>query len=77
MTAPEADLRSPSRRTRDEQIAAEPPLAPPELPPAKMPSSRVNRRAIWKHSRSLTWITLLCQGRSSGQWMPPPLPMPA
>ncbi|MCY2993791.1 MAG: hypothetical protein NTY19_38840 [Planctomycetota bacterium] len=33
MTAPEADLRSPSRRTRDEQIAAEPPLAPPELLP--------------------------------------------
>ena len=33
MTIPEADLRSPSRRVRDEQIAAEPPLAPPELPP--------------------------------------------
>jgi hypothetical protein len=34
MTIPEVDLRSPSRRVRDEQIAAEPPLAPPELPPA-------------------------------------------
>lgn len=33
MTIPEVDLRTPSRRTRDEQIAAEPPLAPPELPP--------------------------------------------
>ena len=33
MTIPEADLRSPTRRTRDEQIAAEPPLAPPQLPP--------------------------------------------
>lgn len=33
MTIPEVDLRSPSRRVRDEQIAAEPPLAPPELPP--------------------------------------------
>ena len=33
MKIPEVDLRSPSRRVRDEQIAAEPPLAPPELPP--------------------------------------------
>ena len=33
MTIPETDLRSPGRRLRDEQIAAEPPLAPPELPP--------------------------------------------
>ena len=34
MTIPEVDLRSSSRRVRDEQIAAEPPLAPPELPDA-------------------------------------------
>ena len=33
MPIPEADLRSPSRRVRDKQIAAEPPLAPPELQP--------------------------------------------
>ena len=33
MTIPEVDPRSPSRRVRDEQIAAEPPLPPPELPP--------------------------------------------
>ena len=33
MTIPEVDLRRPSRRVRDEQIAAEPLLAPPELPP--------------------------------------------
>ena len=32
MTIPEADLRSPGRRMRDEQIAAEPPMAPPDLP---------------------------------------------
>ena len=32
MTTPGVDLRSPERRLRDEQIAAEPPLAPPELP---------------------------------------------
>ena len=38
MTIPEVDLRSPSRRLRDEQIAAEPPLAPPELP-SDAPSS--------------------------------------
>ena len=33
MTTPEADQRSPERRRRDEQIAAEPQMAPPELPP--------------------------------------------
>ena len=33
MTIPEVDMRSPSRRVRDEQIAEEPPLAPPELLP--------------------------------------------
>ena len=38
MTIPEVDLRSPSRRVRDEQIAAEPTLAPPELPPDAAPS---------------------------------------
>jgi len=34
MTMPEADTRSPERRARDEQIAAEPPLAPLDLPPS-------------------------------------------
>jgi len=38
MTVPEADLRSPIRRVRDEQIAAEPPMASPELPPDAKPS---------------------------------------
>jgi hypothetical protein len=33
MTTAEVDSRSPERRARDEQIAAEPHLAPPELPP--------------------------------------------
>ena len=33
MTIPETDSRSPDRRARDEAIAAEPPLAPPELSP--------------------------------------------
>ena len=37
MTIPEADPRSPGRRLRDEQIAAEPPMAPPELPPDAAP----------------------------------------
>jgi len=31
MTIPAADKRSPGRRLRDEQIAAEPPMAPPPL----------------------------------------------
>jgi hypothetical protein len=38
MTAPAADHRSPSRRARDEEIAAEPPLALPTTPPGSAPS---------------------------------------
>jgi hypothetical protein len=33
MVAPESDDRSPTRQGLDEQIAAEPPLAPLDLPP--------------------------------------------
>ncbi len=33
MTSPVGDQRSPDRRTQDERIAAEPPLAPLDLPP--------------------------------------------
>ena len=33
------DSRSPERKSRDERIAAEPPLPPPELPPDAEPSS--------------------------------------
>ena len=33
MTTPGSDQRSPGRRARDEQIAAEPQMAPLELPP--------------------------------------------
>jgi hypothetical protein len=38
MTTPEADQRSPGRRARDEQIAAEPQLPPLDLPPDARPS---------------------------------------
>lgn len=47
MTTPDTDERSPERRARDEQIAAEPPLPPPELPPdaSGMPvESHLNRQ---------------------------------
>lgn len=40
MPDPEVDTRSPGRRTRDEQIVAEPQMAPLELPPGA-PSSPV------------------------------------
>ena len=52
MTIPNVDQRSPERRARDEQIAAEPPLAPLELPPDTAPSSmethlgRLRRRPL-------------------------------
>ncbi len=39
MTTAGFDSRSPERQARDEQIAAEPPLAPPELPPDAQPAS--------------------------------------
>lgn len=38
MTTPQTDQRSPIRRALDEQIAAEPPLAPPELSPEAVAS---------------------------------------
>jgi len=37
MINPAADQRSSSRQARDEQIAAEPLLAPPQLPPDSIP----------------------------------------
>jgi hypothetical protein len=52
MTTPGVDQRSPGRRARDEQIAAEPRLAPLELPPDAAPSSveahlgRLRRRPL-------------------------------
>ena len=39
MTTAGVDSRSPERRARDEQIAAEPRMAPLELPPDATPSS--------------------------------------
>lgn len=52
MTTPEIDRRSPGRRARDEQTAAEPQMAPPELPPDATPSPmeshlvRLGRRPV-------------------------------
>jgi hypothetical protein len=52
MTTSKVDDRSPGRRVRDEQIAAEPPLAPLELPPDAVPSpvevhlGRLRRRPV-------------------------------
>jgi hypothetical protein len=52
MATPEADTRSPERRAQDEQIAAEPQLAPLDLPSDAVPSSveahlgRLRRRPL-------------------------------
>jgi hypothetical protein len=52
MTSPGADQRSPGRRAQDEQIAAEPPLAPLALPPDATPApveahlGRLRRRPV-------------------------------
>ena len=37
MTTLQVDIRTPHRRTRDEAIADEPPLAPPALPAGAIP----------------------------------------
>jgi len=49
MPTPEVDTRDPGRRARDEQIAAEPQLAPLELPPGA-PSSPVEAH-LGRHLR--------------------------
>jgi hypothetical protein len=52
MTTPGVDQRSPGRRARDEQIAAEPQMARPELPPDAVASTveahlgRLRRRPL-------------------------------
>ena len=38
MTIPAADSRTPERKARDEQIAAESLLPPPDLPPGTIPT---------------------------------------
>jgi hypothetical protein len=50
MPTPEVDKRSPGRRARDEQIAAEPPMAPLELPP-DAPSSPVEKTRLGQRGR--------------------------
>ncbi len=52
MTTPVVDQRSPERRARDEQIAAEPPLAPLDLP-ADVPASSVEAHLAWHRPRPL------------------------
>ena len=50
MTAPEADQRSPERRARDEQTAAEPQMAPLDLPP-DAPCSAVETHLVGQGRR--------------------------
>jgi hypothetical protein len=50
MTTPEIDQRSPGRRTRDEQIAAEPQMAPRELP-SDAPSAPVETHLVRQRRR--------------------------
>ena len=49
MNAPGVDQRSPGRRARDEQIAAEPQMAPLDLPP-DAPSSSMEAH-LGRHQR--------------------------
>ncbi|MBC8873800.1 MAG: hypothetical protein H8E44_30540 [Planctomycetes bacterium] len=57
MTIAGVDSRSPERRTRDEQIAAEPPMAPLELPPDATPSSvEVHQGRLGPHPLAVAGI---------------------
>lgn len=52
MTTPKVDQRSLERRARDEEIAAEPQMAPPELPP-DAPASPMEAHLGRLHRRPL------------------------
>lgn len=56
MTITGVDSRSPERRTRDEQIAAEPQMAPPELPPDAKPLSMEVQQLRLAHPVAITGI---------------------
>ena len=61
MTAPGVDQRSPGRQARDEQIAAEPPMAPIELPPDALPSP-VETHLGGQHRRPLAVVGVVENG---------------
>jgi hypothetical protein len=52
MTTPEPDQRSPGRRARDDEIAAEPQMPPPELP-ADAPSAPVENHLAGHRRRTV------------------------
>ena len=56
MTNPAVDQRSPSRRTRDEEIAAEPQLAPLDLPADAVASPVENHLARCRHPVAVVGI---------------------
>jgi hypothetical protein len=61
MTTPGVDQRSPGRRARDEQIAAEPQLAPLDLPP-DAPASSVEAHLARQHRRPLAVMGVVENG---------------
>jgi hypothetical protein len=56
MTAPEVDERSALRRLKDEQIAAEPQLVPPELPSDAIPSPMENHFRRHRHPLAVAGV---------------------
>ena len=56
MTLAGMDSRSPERRARDEETAAEPQLAPPELPPDAKPSSMEDHQGQLTHPLAIAGI---------------------
>ena len=56
MTQPGVDTRSRERRVRDEEIAAEPQMAPPELPPDATPSSMEQHHSQLAQPRAIAGI---------------------
>ncbi len=61
MTTPKIDERSPERRARDEQIAAEPQMSPLELPP-DAPATPVETHSDRKHSHPVAVVGVVENG---------------
>ncbi len=61
MTTPKLDERSPERRARDEQIAAEPPMPPLELP-LEAPATPLETHLDRKHSRPVAFVGVVENG---------------
>ena len=67
MNVAEVDSRSSERKARDERIAAEPPLPPPELPPNAEPLSMEAHRSRRTHPVAIAGIVEIAEDDTDRQ----------